>query len=90
MAGPLVVTSRGGQTTYPVSQGGSIPDALIDPLYVSWAKELEAVNTPILAKIPKGKALNQRQFFWGQSTVVPIETTLATALADEMDPVRDL
>jgi Family of unknown function (DUF5309) len=78
----LANTYRAGQTTYPVSQGGTVPDALIPPLFVKWANSLEPVNTPILSKIRKGKPKNQRTFFWGQSAVTPIETTLATALAD--------
>lgn len=76
------ITYRSGQTTYPVSQGGTVPDAFIKPDFVMWAKSLEPVNTPILDKIPRGKPRSQRTFSWGQSVITPIETTLATALAD--------
>ena len=78
----LVTTTRAAQSTYAVSKGGTIPDALIPPDFVKWAKSLEPVSTPILSKIKKGKPRAQRTFFWGQSVVTPIETTLATALAD--------
>lgn len=72
----MVTTIRSGINTYPTSvSGGTNPaDTLIIDVS-QWAEALEPRRTPLLTDIGIGEALEQRPFYWGQSSRVAVETT---------------
>jgi len=73
----MVTTFRGGQNTFPTSvSGGTIPDANRKIDISEWAEALEPRRTPLLTEIGIGPAIDQRPFYWGQSSLVAVETTL--------------
>ncbi len=75
-----VTTIRAGLNTFPTTTtGGTIPDANRIIEVSDWAMALEPRKTPVLTKIYDSDPVDQRPFYWGQSQLVAVETTLSGA-----------